>query len=231
MRFCVLGPIEPWLEAFGHLVTHIPDELLSSLGPRRLGDLSRVIPEISDRSPARANESRSSDPETERYALFQAVSALLAAATSIGPVVLFLDDLHWAEKPTLFLLRHLIDRSATTPLLILVSSRDGDVRKGSPLAETPAELRREPGVERITLSGQEFDLDVLARVVGQDEDVVFAVMERAADTSLVRPMDDTWDRVSFVHALVHTASGKTWAGGRAAGCTVVLVRFSKTRAA
>ena len=41
------------------------------------------------------------DPDTERYALFDAVVALLETASKSAPVVLVLDDLHWAAKPTL----------------------------------------------------------------------------------------------------------------------------------
>ncbi len=41
---------------------------------------------------------RTRDPETERYFLFGAITALLAAASTTARVVIVLDDLHWADK-------------------------------------------------------------------------------------------------------------------------------------
>ncbi|MGH9039469.1 MAG: AAA family ATPase, partial [Acidimicrobiia bacterium] len=52
-----------------------------------------------------------SDPETERYRLFDAVASWLGDASRRHPLLLVLDDLQWAAKPTLLLLRH-IARSA-----------------------------------------------------------------------------------------------------------------------
>ena len=48
------------------------------------------------------------DAETERYRLFDAVADLLAEMSAAHPVVLVLDDIHWADKPSLVLLRHLL---------------------------------------------------------------------------------------------------------------------------
>ena len=65
-----------------------------------------------------------SDPETERYRLFEAVSRTFAALCRETPVVLVLDDLHWAAKPTVLLLRHLVRRAGTMPLLAVGTFRD-----------------------------------------------------------------------------------------------------------
>ena len=59
------------------------------------------------------------DPETRRYLLFEAVSALLTDAARRAPVLLVLDDLHWADRPTLQLLRHVVRAPDQAPLLIL----------------------------------------------------------------------------------------------------------------
>jgi class 3 adenylate cyclase len=80
--------------------------LVPCLGARRLRGLRGVeallalVPGLADVVPDLPTPSRS-DPDTERYALFDAVVALLAAASASAPVVLILDDLHWAAKPTL----------------------------------------------------------------------------------------------------------------------------------
>src|SRR5262249_60674841 len=63
-------------------------------------------------------------PEQERYRLFESVCAFLVNAARATPLVLVLDDLHWADKPSLLLLRHLVRRLGESPLLLLGPSRD-----------------------------------------------------------------------------------------------------------
>jgi tetratricopeptide (TPR) repeat protein len=95
-----------------------------------------------------------SDPETERYRLFDAVAAWLAAASREKPILLVLDDLQWSAGPTLLLLRHLVSRSTdATRLLIVGTYRDTELRHDHPLVEVLADLRRQGGVERFLLTG------------------------------------------------------------------------------
>ena len=101
------------------------------------------------------------DPETERLRLFEAVEAFLTAIATTAPVLLIVDDLHWAAKPTLLLLRYLIRQRSPVPLLIVATYRDTDLDRGHPLSEMLADLRREPEVERIVLHGLD-DASVVA---------------------------------------------------------------------
>ena len=73
-----------------------------------------------------------------------------------GPLVLVLDDLHWAAPPTLALLRHIL-RPRPSSLLVVGTYRHTEVGPDDPLAATLADLRREPGVERIILEGLDED--------------------------------------------------------------------------
>ncbi len=74
---------------------------------RLAGDLVRLVPEIAERVPDLAPPLRA-DPETEQYRLFDAVAGWLHATAETAPLVLVLDDLHWATRPTLQLLRHVV---------------------------------------------------------------------------------------------------------------------------
>ena len=94
-----------------------------------------------------------SDPETERYRLFDAVAAWLAALSTRTPVLLVLDDLHWAEKPTLLLLRHVVRSPEPLRLLVVGTYRDTDLDRSHPLGEVLADLRRDRAVERLALGG------------------------------------------------------------------------------
>ena len=67
-----------------------------------------------------------SDPETERYRLFDAVARWLASLCEASAVVFILDDLQWASRPTLLLLRYVLQWPE--PLRLLVSARVGLAR-------------------------------------------------------------------------------------------------------
>ena len=93
------------------------------------------------------------DPDTERLALFDAVANLLSAASAASPVVLVLDDLHWAGKTTLSVLRHLLRSARQARLLVVGTYRDTELARTHPLAATLADLRRDAAAHRISLDG------------------------------------------------------------------------------
>ena len=68
-----------------------------------------------------------SDPEMRRYLMFEAVSTLLAEASARTPLVLVLEDLHWADKPTLELLRHVVRAPDPAALLVVATYREADI--------------------------------------------------------------------------------------------------------
>ena len=67
--------------------------------------------------------------EQERFRLFEAVSSLLADAAHLRPLVLFLDDLHWADQSSLLLLRHLARSAKGAPLMVLGTYRPVEVER------------------------------------------------------------------------------------------------------
>jgi predicted ATPase len=141
-------PYQPFVEALGRYVREAPAPALGRLA----GELVRLVPEVASRVPGLPPPLRS-DPETERYRLFDALAAWLAAASESAPVLLVVDDLHWATTPTLQLLRHLVRSGESLRLLAVVAYRDTAMDVTGDLADTVAELLREPGVERLGLSG------------------------------------------------------------------------------
>src|SRR5207244_3688706 len=107
---------------------------------------------LGDRRPA-LPAPQTTDPETAQYALMNAVVDTLLAASADKPVVLVIDDLHWADEPTLVLLRHLVASAASGRLLIVASYRSSEVADHEALTATLAALHRESRVESITLAG------------------------------------------------------------------------------
>jgi hypothetical protein len=93
------------------------------------------------------------DPEGQRYRLFEAVSAMLAVASRARSMLLLFDDLHWADKPTLLLLRHIMRSARTASFTIVATYRESELDRTHPLSELLTTLRREPRVTRFVLRG------------------------------------------------------------------------------
>ncbi len=146
-----LVPYQPFVEALRHYIACCPPaELAVQVTPRRT-QLVAIVPELEDTRTAYVPGEL--DAEQERFRLFEAVSSLLAEAAHLRPLVLLLDDLQWADKPSLLLLRHLARSAKDAPLMVLGTYRPVEVSDEHPLAETLAELRRSRAVERLSLPG------------------------------------------------------------------------------
>ncbi len=143
-------PYQPFVEALRHFVDHTPVHQSREQLGRYGGELVRLVPELAEQVGG-LPPPLTSDPETERYRLFDAVAAWLSATAAAQPLLLILDDLQWAAKPTLLLLRHVVRSPDGNEVLVLGTYRDTEV--GRDLAEILADLHRQDGVERISLSG------------------------------------------------------------------------------
>jgi hypothetical protein len=173
-------PYQPFVEALRHFTNHAPEaELPGRLG-RHAGELVRLVPEVAARVAELPLPLRS-DPETERYRLFDAVASWLAAASAREPVLLVLDDLQWAAKPTLLLLRHVVRSADPMRLLILGTYRDTELGHVHPLVELLADLRRQRDVERLSLSGldQLGVVEFMAHAAGHEMDDEGLMLARA----------------------------------------------------
>jgi class 3 adenylate cyclase/tetratricopeptide (TPR) repeat protein len=163
-------PYQPLVEALRHFVDHTPSEDLRKRLGRYGGELVRLVPELAEQLPDLLPPLKS-DPETERYRLFDAVAAWLAALSVEEPLLVVLDDLQWAAKPTLLLLRHVARASDVKRVLVVGTYRDTELAHDHPLLEVLPDLRRQGGIERISLTG----LDCAG---------VAAFMEQAAEHAL-----------------------------------------------
>ena len=164
-------PYGPWVEALGHYVEHAPEDVLRAHVRRHGGELSRSVSQLRARLPS-LPPARAADPETERYLLWNAVVGLLAEATTAQPLVLIVDDLHWADKPTLMLLRHLIAEARGARALIIGTYRDSDLDREHPLTELLAELHRAEGIERLAIGGlsEPEIIEIMERAGGHELD-------------------------------------------------------------
>jgi class 3 adenylate cyclase len=158
-------PYQAWSEALTHLVRHAPESLLAEHVAARGGELVRLVPDLAPRVPVNV---ASTDAESERYLLFGAVTDVLMRMSALAPVVLVLDDLQWADRPTVQLLRHVVTSEVTLRMLVIGTFRSSEITSEHPLAETLAALHRESGVERLALRGLGDDelLSLLETIAG-----------------------------------------------------------------
>lgn len=174
------APFEPFAEALRHYAQNVaPDRLRAELGPLG-GELTRLLPELAGQVPGLAPP-MAGDPDTERHRLFEAVTDFLGEMSHTDPVIIVLDDIHWADKPSLLLLRHLLRSVAPMRVFVLATYRDTDLDRTHPLADVLADLRREPGVARLDLVGLDASevTALMESTAGHDLDTAGADLARA----------------------------------------------------
>ncbi|GAB3284338.1 helix-turn-helix transcriptional regulator [Kineosporia babensis] len=110
-------------------------------------NLAQIIGAAADSVPRSLGEAG-----LDRLALFEAVSHLLGRVSGeVAPVLLVLEDLHWADASTRDLVRFLFSRLGPDRLLVLASYRADDLHRRHPLRPLVGELARLPRVEQMQL--------------------------------------------------------------------------------
>ncbi len=169
-----LAPYQPFLEALRHYVLHAPLDELRRTAREYGSEIARLVPELRRRAPELISDVPL-EPDTERYRLFEAVVGLLSAISRSAPILLVLDDLHWADRPALLLLRHLARAIDPRRLLILIGYRAIETPPGG-VAQVLAELRRERLVTELSLGGlsEEETADLVRVRTGETPNPAFA---------------------------------------------------------
>ena len=142
-------PYWPWVQIIRSYVhDHDAEALATEMGPGA-ADIAQVVSEVRERLPD-LPIAPAADPEQARFRLFDSISTFLRNAGNRQPLVLILDDLHWADKPSLLLLQFLARELRDARLLILGSYRDVEVTREHPLTQTLGELT---AGQRLSLGG------------------------------------------------------------------------------
>ena len=144
-------PYQPFLEALRYWAMNAQLSDLRASTREYGSELARLIPELRRRAPDLPPPPQD-EPETERYRLFEAVVGLLTELSRSAPVLLVLDDLQWADRPTLLLLRHLARATSPARLLILGAYRSAD-RRGDTFTNALGELRRDRLASQLDIRG------------------------------------------------------------------------------
>ena len=182
-------PLVPLVEALRTLVRTTPaDDLDRLLGPARR-ELARLLPELA----------RDDGPPPVPGSTAQLFELVLGVLTRLGeqqPLVLVVEDLHWADRSTLDLVAFLVRALQGTRVLLVLTYRSDEVDRRSPLRPLLSGWERLRGVERLQL--QRFGRDEVAAQVA-------AILGAPPEPGLV---DVVFDRSEgnafFVEELVRT---------------------------
>ncbi|WP_434975577.1 helix-turn-helix transcriptional regulator [Streptomyces mesophilus] len=143
-------PFAPFSSALRSLLRQLPDELATAAAGQE-EQLARLLPELSD--PGRGVPVRGQQGEEESMArLFELTVRLLERVAAERPVVLVLEDLHWADASTRHLLTYLFRTLRSGRLVVIASYRSDDIHRRHPLRPLLAELDRLRTLRRIELS-------------------------------------------------------------------------------
>lgn len=135
---------QPFAEALRHYLACIDEDTRARLLELRGGALARLAPELVDEIPP---------GPADALNLFDGLADWLSEESTRRPVLLILDDLHWAGRPTLQALLNLVRSGRLGRIMIVCTFRDTELGRRHPLSENLADLRREEGVERLPVRG------------------------------------------------------------------------------
>ncbi len=143
-------PYLPFSEVLGRLATELPDvvDQVGAIHPA----LARLQPGRRVRSAGDSDDDESIHRSLDRADLFDAVHGVLEAAAEKAPVLLVIEDAHWADQSTRDMLGFLFQRPFAGQVSIVASYRSDDLHRRHPLRKQVAEWARLRGVDRLQLS-------------------------------------------------------------------------------
>src|SRR6478752_3072904 len=149
---------------------------------RLVRDLGSVVDGLPEPVPA--------DADTARHRLHVAVADLLTNTSRRHRVLLVLEDLHWADEPTLSLIRHLVRTTGDARLLLVATYRESDAADSTPLGDLLADLRRSDAVTRLRIAGldPQDTTEFVRRASGcESDDELVAVAAAVSDLTQGNP--------------------------------------------
>jgi predicted ATPase len=146
-------PYWPWVQPLrSYIQQQDPQRLRPEMGAGA-ADIAEVIPDLRNKLPELGLPPALDSPEASRFRLFDSITTFLKNASQSQPLILVIDDLHWADQPSLLLLQFLARQLVGSSILLVGCYRDVDVSIQHPLSNVMAQLSKEPGFHRLVLRG------------------------------------------------------------------------------
>ena len=142
----------PWIQAIRSYVQGRDAKVLLAEMGSGASDIAQVFADVRDKLPG-LPAPPALDPDQARFRLFDGVTSFLRNAGRTQPLMIVLDDLHWADRSSLLLFQFVARELRDARLLIIGTYRDAEVGRHHPLSQTLGELARGELAQRITLRG------------------------------------------------------------------------------
>ena len=157
-------PFAPYTEILRSLVAQDGAATVAALAGRSAADLSRLVPVL------HASEAVREDGVWAQARLYEALLDLFGRLAERTPLVVELEDLHWADAETLAATSYLLRAIRDVPITILATFRSDEITRRHPLRPWLAEIARDANVERIDLEPLGLDeLGAMAHdILGED---------------------------------------------------------------
>jgi DNA-binding SARP family transcriptional activator len=137
-------PFGPWVDAFRAGELSADEAILDALHPARRAELTRLLPEAGRAGLPPAGDSA--------LPLFESVAAFIESVAGPQPLLLVLEDLHWADEMTLRLLAFVSRRIPGWTALLIVTAREEELADASLARRTIAELSNARSAGSLVLS-------------------------------------------------------------------------------
>ena len=162
-------PFMPFVEILEQMMRDVSETSLRKAMGDASAYIAQLVPELR-RKFEDIPEPLELPPEQQRRALFNAVLDFFQRLSAERPVVLLLDDLHWADDATLGLLQHLAPHLSRAPMLVVGTYRDVELDVGKPFEKAMATLTRQKLAERLPLKRlpEEAVAELLAALGGSE---------------------------------------------------------------
>lgn len=169
-------PFHEIIEMLQHTVADAPLPLLADHVVRNGSLLTRLLPSLGDRVPSASLTDLDPAPDLRR--LFDAVADLIRSMAREQPVVLVLEDLHWASASSLELFRFLLREPLLGPVLLVSTHRQAELLTGEPPAEFVTLVADEPNASTISLDA--FDASTVAELCNESLELEPEVTKQVA---------------------------------------------------
>jgi class 3 adenylate cyclase/tetratricopeptide (TPR) repeat protein len=143
-------PYIPFVEMLEAAIRVVPPETMRDALGETAGEVARLLPELPRLFPG-ISQPISLPPEQARRYLYNSIVDFVDRAARGRPMVLILEDLHWADESTLLLMQHLSRRVAEMPVLVIATYRDTELEPTGLLGGVLEDLVRHHLATRVQL--------------------------------------------------------------------------------
>ncbi|MFC4705958.1 helix-turn-helix transcriptional regulator [Paraburkholderia caffeinitolerans] len=146
-------PYWPWLQIMRAWLAGRDEETLRAVPVSTVAPIAEIFPEIRQRIVDLAPLLPTPDPQQQRFRLFDAWTGFWKFAAATEPLLLIIDNLHWADASSLGFLEFLAPEVADHRILLLATYRDVELDRQHPLSATLGDLARYAHFHRFHLAG------------------------------------------------------------------------------